>query len=245
MDFSNFRKWFFSIDLNSRESLFLQHSAVISLFSPIASLYQTSKLFNQPFRSNLRHVPSIFLPQIALRYTQTSLSTDCKDTFNPLIAFGLIGILQGGVYGHSNLYFSDKMNISHSMEMRNYFKGPVFAATRDVISQGLPFYLTPLLAPYTFQKSITKQYINENSNQWDELAILGGLSIISTYLSHPFHCLQTFIQNEPKSTQIDVAKKIIGKYKWTLFYKGITGRLFLLLITNFSNHMFLRRLWNE
>ena len=243
MDFSNFRKWFFSIDLNSRESLFLQHSTVISLFSPIASLYQTSKLFGQPFHTNLRHIPPIFLPQIALRYVQTSLSTDCKDTFNPLIAFGLIGILQGGVYGHSNLYFSDKMNISHNKEMRNYFKGPVFAATRDIISQGLPFYLTPLLASYTFH--ITKQCVSENINQWNEFLILGGISIISTYLSHPFHCLQIFIQNDPKSTQIDIAEKIIGQYKWTLFYRGITGRLFLLLITNFSNHMFLRHIWNE
>lgn len=243
MNFSNFRKWFFSIDINSRESLFIQHSTIVSLFSPIASLYQTSKLFGQPFQSNLRHIPPIFLPQIFLRYTQTSLSTDCKDIFNPLIAFGFIGILQGGVYGHSNLYFSDKMNISHNMVMRNYFKGPVFAATRDVISQGLPFYLTPLLVPYTF--SITKQYVSENVNKWDELTILSSLSIISTYLSHPFHCLQTFIQNKPKSTQIDIAKKIIKQYKWTLFYRGITGRLFLLLITNFSNHMFLRRIWNE
>ena len=77
------------------------------------------------------------------------------------------------------------------------------------------------------------------------MTILSSLSIISTYLSHPFHCLQTFIQNKPKSTQIDIAKKIIKQYKWTLFYRGITGRLFLLLITNFSNHMFLRRIWNE
>ena len=246
IDFSNFRKQVFSIDINSRESLFLQHSTLISIFSPIASLYQTCKLFNKPFYSNLKYIPQIFLPQIALRYIQTSLSTDCKDTFNPLVAFGLIGILQGGVYGHSNLYFSDKMNISHNMDIRNYFKGPFFAAMRDIISQGLPFYITPLLIPYINAK-INNKYNNNNNNNnnINEFIVLGGLSIGSTYLSHPFHCLQIFIQNEPYNTQIEIAKKIITQYKWSLFYRGITGRLILLLVTNYSNHMFLRYLWDN
>lgn len=227
------------LNLNSRESLFLQHSMFISIFSPITSLYQTCKLFDKPFMLNLKLVPRIFLPQIALRYTQTYLSSTCKDVFNPVVAFGIIGILQGGVYGHSNLYFSDKLHISHNIHVRNYFKGPIFAATRDIVSQGIPFYLSPYICGYIHKN------IDRKLNTLEELLVLSSLSISTTYLSHPFHCLQTFIQNNPNNTQFNIAYEIINKYKWSLFYKGITGRLVLLLAINVSNHIFLRQLWNR
>ena len=180
----------FTIDYNKEKS-FLYHSSTITLFSPLASLYQTSTLFNKSFISNLKFVPRIVPQQILLRYGQLHISTQCKDQFSPITAFGIIGILQGIVYGHSNLYFSKQLGVIPKINYLNYLRGPIFASSRDIISQGIPFALTETVRDTLF----------EEETPLTHYSTLFSLSIGSTILSHPLHCFQTYIQNTNNVSQ--------------------------------------------
>ena len=219
-----------------KEYNFLLHSLTITAFSPLASLYQTSTLFNKPFLKNIRLVPNILPQQCLLRYGQLHVSTLCKDNLSPIAAFGTIGILQGLIYGHSNLYFSKKMGIIPQVSLKNYLKGPIFASSRDIISQGVPF---------AFSDNVRKAVFGDVDNKFTYYSSLMSTSLVSTFLSHPFHCLQTFNQNSPNMSQLSVAKEMIGRYGWSLFYRGIQGRIVLLFVTNLSNDTFLKSVWNR
>ena len=228
-----------------KEKGFLFHSLSVTLFSPLASLYQTSTLFNKPFLPNLKFVPRIFPQQIGLRYGQIYLSTECKNYLSPTCAFGLIGVLQGIVYGHSNLYFSQKMNIIRDVKITNYLKGPVFAASRDIISQGIPFLFNNYIEDLVFGNNNNNNNNNKNNkNKITYYSSLSFLSISSTVLSHPFHCLQTYIQTQNNMSQYQAIKYLIQKERYNLFYKGIRGRFILLFITNLANDFFLNQLWH-
>ena len=209
-----------------KELCFIKHSVVLTMFSPLASLYQTTSLFNKPFWTNTRLVPFIFPQQIFLRYGQLHLSTLSKENVSPIAAFGLIGILQGIVYGHSGLYFSKQLGLTHNVQISNYIRGPLFASSRDIISQGIPYFVSGQLEDdlYFYPKLL-------------------GISATSTVLSHPLHCLQTFNQNNPHISQLQVIKQFVPEYRFSLFYKGVLGRIMLLFITNISNDFFLRQVW--
>lgn len=219
------------------EKYFFYHSSIISCFSPISSLNQITQLYPQYYKKNiliqnLKQIPKIYPQQVALRYCQLHLSTLCKDYCSPIFAFGLIGILQGGIYGHTNLFFSKNMNITNNIKINHYFRGPVFASTRDIISQGIPFTFISNFCDSSFEDNKIYYY-----------SCLFGLSITSTFLSHPLHCLQVFCQNNPSKSQFEVAKFMIKKHNFNLFYKGISGRIILIFITNLCNDLFLKKIW--
>ena len=228
-----------------KEQNFIKHSLCMSIFSPIASLYQIIKIFNVQknmglvgknksiFFKNLKHVRYIYPQQFILRYAQIHVSTKVKENLSVIPAFGLIGILQGGIYGHTNLYFSNKFGITKNIKITDYFRGPIYAASRDILSQGMPFLLTP---------KIEKMIFNDNSTKY-HYPTLFGISLISTFLSHPFHCLQIYCQNNRNKNQYQIAKEIIKKHKLSLFYIGIESRIILILFTNLFNDFFLREIW--
>jgi hypothetical protein len=225
------------LDNLKNEKYFFYHSSIISCISPISSLNQITQLYPQYYKKNillqnLKQIPKIYPYQVVLRYSQLHLSTMCKEYCSPILAFGLIGILQGGIYGHSNLFFSKNMKITNNIKLSHYFKGPIFASTRDIISQGIPF---------TFVSNLYELSSRENKIYY--YSCLFGLSITSTFLSHPLHCLQVFCQNNPSYPQIKVAQYMIKKHNLNLFYKGISGRIVLLFITNLCNDLFLKEIW--
>ena len=214
-----------------KERCILFHSTGLTFFSPLSSLYQVTRLYNlgnHILLKNIRYIPNIFPGQVLMRYGQSHIATECKDHLNPLPAFGLIGILQGGVYGHSNLYFSKKLGLIHDIKFQNYFKGPIFASSRDIISQGIPFYLM--------------KYISQDSPYY--YPSLLGFSMGSTILSHPLHCMQLLNQTNPNTNQYQIAKEAITGRRWSLFYRGSESRLVLLFLTNLFNDIFLKNLWS-
>ena len=219
-----------------RERCFLYHASSMTLFSPLSSLYQTTRLFNlksSTFFRNIRYIPHIFPQQILFRYGQLHVSTLCKENISPIPAFGIIGILQGGVYGHSNLYFSKRLGITSNVKITDYFRGPVFAASRDIISQGVPFMLT---------EKVSETLFKENSEKY-HYPVLFAISALTTSLSHPLHCMQLFAQNNRNKSQLQIAIETCKSYKLTLFYKGIEARLVLLGLTNMFNDIFLKDVW--
>ena len=56
-----------------------------------------------------------------------------------MIAFGVVGILQGGVYGHSNIFFAKQLKIGTKVTYAGLLRGWGFAACRDMLSQGIPY----------------------------------------------------------------------------------------------------------
>ena len=213
-----------------KERCILFHSTALTFFSPLSSLYQITRLHNINNRvllKNMRYIPNIFPQQVLMRYGQSHIATECNDHLNPIFAFGIIGILQGGIYGHSNLYFSKKLNITNTIKLSHYFKGPAFAMSRDIISQGAPFYLM-------------KDISNNSPCYYPSLM---GFSIGSTIISHPLHCMQMLNQTNPKINQYQIAKNAIRLYRWSLFYRGVESRLVLLFMTNLFNDIFLKNIW--
>lgn len=219
-----------------RERSFLYHASSMTLFSPLSSLYQTTVLFNlklSNFFKNIRYVPNIFPQQVILRYGQLHVSTLCRDNISPIPAFGIIGILQGGIYGHSTLYFSNRLCITNNIKISDYFRGPVFAASRDIVSQGIPFLLTDKIAKNIFEENAEKYHY----------PVLFGLSALTTSLSNPLHCMQIFTLNNRNKSQLQIAIETCKTHKWSLFYKGIESRFILLSLTNLFNDIFLKDLW--
>ena len=225
----------FSLFNLQKEKCLLFHSFSLTFFSPLAGLYQIiklnnigspNKITNKILFKNMRYVPNIFPQQVLLRYTQTHIATKCKEYLNPALAFGIIGILQGGIYGHSNLYLSKKMNIINNIKISQYLKGPAFAVSRDIISQGITF-----------------QLMHDHPKNIYYYPTLLAISTGTTILSHPFHCMQILNQTNYKKNQYEIMKYTIKTYKWSLFYRGIESRIVLLFFTNLFNDIFLKNLW--
>lgn len=226
------------LNLN-KEKYFFYHSFSLTCFSPVSTLYQITQFYpkfnnSKIIFNNIKQIPKIFPQQVLLRYGQLHISSFCKQDFSPIVAFGIIGILQGGIYGHSSLFFAKNLNITKTIQFNHYFRGPIFASTRDIISQGIPFIFT---------QQINNSLFKHNSNAIYYYGTLLTLSTTSTILSHPFHCFQIYCQNNPRSSQLKVANEMIKKYNWKLFYKGIEGRLLLLIVTNICNDVFLKKFW--
>lgn len=92
-------------------------------------------------------------------------------------------------------------------------RGLTFGAGRDIISQGVPY--------------------NISSNTYQTV----GYTFLCTGLSHFLHNLQLLMQTKNISHRKAIE---IGFYELgpKLFYKGVSGRINLLLITNLLNYKF-------
>ena len=203
----------------------LLYSASITSISPIANLYQVCKLYDKSFWRHIHQVPRILPTQVALRYFQLNASNHIKEKTNVIIAFGTIGILQGIVYGHANLNLSRGMGIITSVSLRQMFRGPLFASSRDIISQGIPFLL--------------HRHVLPDQKPLYHYTTLGLSSVATTCLSHPLHCSQLIMQNHPELSHHQALTKLWSDYGLKLFHRGVSSRIYLLLFTNLLNDFFL------
>ena len=134
------------------------YSAAISCVSPALTGYQLCKVYSRPTSvTSLARIGLGILPhQTALKALQMNAATPIKEHVSPWVAFGVVGVLQGGVYGQCNVTFSRALRLSQHVSLAGMFRGSAFAGLRDTISQGAPFMLSshvqaglvdPLLAP--------------------------------------------------------------------------------------------------
>ena len=79
----------------------------------------------------------VFLPQTVLKAIQINISTPVRKSINPWAAFWVFGVLQGGVYGQANIYFSQSLNLVKKANYAKLFRGFMFGGLRDVVSQVL------------------------------------------------------------------------------------------------------------
>ena len=82
----------------------------------------------------------IFPQQTALKCLQMNLATPVKEHINTWMAFGVVGVLQGGVYGQCTTYVSRALSLAKTTpSISDMLRGSAFAGLRDTVSQGVPF----------------------------------------------------------------------------------------------------------
>lgn len=128
-------------------------------------------------------------------------------------AFGILGVLQGAVYGHANVALAKALSISKPLSVLAFFRGSAFGFGRDLISQGIPFYF--------------------GSGPLDVV----GWSLLSTVASHPLHLAQTLMQADGAVRYRQVPSRLRHQLGGVhVFTSGISARLGLLTVTNLLNH---------
>lgn len=226
----------------------LAYGAGISLFSPLATIYQLAKLNPQvpvPVGRMVTLAGAIFPIQTVMKAIQMNASTPIKESLNPWAAFAVVGILQGGVYGQANIYFSQKLGLNKKVDLRGLFRGAGFAACRDVVSQGIPFMCSALTKKYIFDKILPVDEstgpVTKFVNYWGSVL---STSIVSTYLSQPFMNLQITMQTNPELNHLTTISHAWKQNGISLLYKGAEARVGLLIVVNILNELLLKPAWS-
>lgn len=191
------------------------YSVGTGLIGAPVSLYQLIKLngiYLTPWKFTT--LCSRALPvHIAIKAVQIEVCTPFCQAFNPWVGFALSGIIQGGVYGQLNIFYSKALKINNNTKYIGCMRGWMFAALRDTGSQGIPYMF---------------------SNSWGSLIIL---SIASTYLTQFVHNCQTMMHIYQDLGYSQAIQKTFKDKK--SLYKGAEARVGLLLVTNIMNDLFL------
>jgi hypothetical protein len=242
-----------------RQPYLLGYGAAISLVSPAATAYQLCRLYQiKPTSSQLMRMSmTIFPHQTLLKVLQMNASTPVKEYLNPWAAFGVVGVLQGAVYGQANMHFAKVLGIASSSSaaavspvamVSGMFRGSLFAGGRDMISQGLPFMCSSVIRTTVLDTIVptnkfddsTRNRVLESVKHWTALL---STSIVATYLSQGLHNLQITMQADASITYAQVVPTVWKKHGLSMFYKGAEARVGLLLLVNVLNELLLKPAW--
>ena len=113
---------------NERKRTFLElqpyllaYGTGLSCVAPICTIYQlirlTPAVHGTPFKKMVELSVRVLPIQSILKTIQMNVSTPVKEYTNPILAFGIVGILQGGVYGQMNIFFSKQLKISKDLKI--------------------------------------------------------------------------------------------------------------------------------
>ena len=205
----------------NHHSKYIAYCGGLSIITPPLVGYNLKSLYGSTSLPYCWGTLKMFPYQFVLRGGQLALATELKNQTHPLVAFSSIGIFQGIIYGHVNqtwAHFFPKIQ-----KMRpNMMRGILFAANRDMISQGIPFLM----------------------NDYGLGAVL-ATSFFSILLSQGFHNCQTIMQMNRYETYLSTIQNGFSKYKYGLFYKGYFSRVLMMMGVNTLNYLFLRDIWNN
>eukprot|EP00924_Labyrinthula_sp_SR-Ha-C_P001665 maker-scaffold_18-snap-gene-5.1-mRNA-1 protein AED:0.03 eAED:0.03 QI:76/1/1/1/1/1/4/121/245 len=222
----------------------------ISIFSPTASLYQLAKLNPQVKLSpsgGVKLAMRILPHQTCLKALQMNASTPVKESLNPWAAFFVVGVLQGGVYGHANIFFSKTLKIGKKLSYAGMLRGVGFAGVRDTFSQGIPYVFSKTVEEKLFSPVFSK--VSENKSD----ALLGvqrwtavlSTSVFATYVSQCFHNCQITMQTDQTLTHLTAARAAFKQNGFSILYKGGEARVGLLLVVNVLNELLLKKAWEQ
>ena len=105
----------------------------------------------------------------------------------------------------------------------NPARGLVAAASRDMLSQGVPFMV----------------------GQTYGLGAVVGTAVVSTVASHGLHNWQTVMQIHPDLGYKRALQKLAAMHGWRALYKGSLSRVGIMVITNALNFVLLRHAWDS
>ena len=178
---------------------YFQYGAGISIFSAPASAYQLCRLYKAAVPpSEMAKAACRILPhQTLLKLAQMNASAPVKRAHQPWAAFAVVGILQGGVYGQSSVHFAKAFSlVAKAPSLAGMFRGSMFAAGRDSLSQGIPFVLAD-----PFRRTVVDRVVAADSDlakmakKWGSLILT---SIGATVASQGLHNGQLRMQSEPE-----------------------------------------------
>jgi hypothetical protein len=236
----------------------LCYGTALATVSPSLTAYQLCRLYKiqKPPGQIVRLAMGIFPHQAVLMSLQLNASTAIKDLVNPWGAFFIVGVLQGGIYGFSNIHFSKAWNLGTAAasapnmvaRVRVLFRGSGFAGVRDTISQGIPFMLSG-----TVHANIMDVLLPTEPRAEDEPASpidlfkhwtsLFTTSIAATYMSQGLHNCQTTMQTNTNVGYAGAVTKVWTEHGLAAFYRGAEARVIMLLIINMLNELLLKPAW--
>lgn len=223
------------------------YGAIISLVSPAATAYQLCKLYKLPIGATQLFGMSmaIFPHQTFLKTVQMDLSTPVKETFNPWLAFGVVGVLQGGVYGQCNVYFSNALKLGAVASYSGMFRGSLFAGVRDTLSQGIPFMCSGAVKTNVMDRMIPTP--KENASPLVEAAKLWSsvlsTSVFATVASQGLHNCQICMQADSSLGYASAVQQVWRQHSYHFLYRGAEARIGLLLLVNVLNELLLKPAW--
>lgn len=226
----------------------IAYGAGISVFSPYASIYQLCKLNPQVLATNKTRMAlsaRVFPAQTLLKVIQMNLSTPIKESLNPWFAFAAVGILQGGVYGQANIFFSKELGIAKKADLKGMFRGVAFAGCRDSLSQGVPFMCSSLVRTHIVESiSPTTDKTSSFAVSVKQWASVLSTSVVSTYLSQGFHNCQITMQANQELSYVQTVANVWERNGISMFWKGAEARVGLLLVVNILNELLLKPAWS-
>jgi len=182
--------------------------------------------------------------QTLLKVAQMNASTPVKEHLNPWAAFAVVGILQGGVYGQSNVFFSQNLGIGKDVSLKGVFRGWGYAGARDMMSQGIPFVFAEKVRKNVLDQAWdTSDQPDGVADQIKQYAAVIGTSVVATYMSQGCHNCQITMQTDQTLGHLGALRKAYAANGLSLLYKGAEARVGLLLIVNVLNEVFLKKAW--
>ena len=231
-----------------KQPYLLGYSAAISVFSPLATALQLCKVYSKsvPMPHLAALSARIFPHQTALKLAQMNAATPVKEYCNPWAAFFVVGVLQGGVYGQSNVHFATKLNFSSTASLKGMFRGSAFAGCRDSLSQGVPFAFSRTVEAVVFDPvwtAASKDVSCNSDGGVKRAASVFTTSIAATFMSQGLHNCQIRMQAEQSLSYVGVLRKLHAEHGLAFLYKGGSARIGLLLIVNGLNEVLLKPAW--
>lgn len=234
--------------LLEKQPYFIAYGAGISVFSPYASCYQLCKLNPQVVATHSRMISlsaRIFPIQTLLKTIQMNISTPVKEVLNPWAAFAVVGILQGGVYGQCNIYFSKELGIAKKASLLGLFRGVAFAGGRDTISQGVPFMCSAWVKKNIIETAFpTDETTSDTMKSVKQWASVLSTSVVATYASQFFQNCQITMQSNHELGYAATLRSVFERNGMSVFYKGAEARVGLLLVVNILNELLLKPAWS-
>mmetsp|Transcript_27225 Transcript_27225/g.64268 ORF Transcript_27225/g.64268 Transcript_27225/m.64268 type:complete len:326 (-) Transcript_27225:145-1122(-) len=220
----------------------LVYSATVSSISPLVWGYQMAKL-NPAVKTNIASILMMSLAvvpiQTMLKMFQLNVGTPITQKLNPWAAFAFMGMVQGGVTGQANVFFSRCFGIGNP-QLLDAFRGYPLAGTKEIIAQGLPFAFSDLMEKKLLDPLLPSKIF---SPTFKSAVALFSTSALGTVISQIGHNMQMTMVSNPALSYSAAAKQLWLSNGAGMFFSGAATRGGLMLLVNVLNECILKRAW--
>ncbi len=221
------------------------YAACISTVSPGLTAWQLCRVYGRsvPPMQLARMSLGIFPHQTALKALQMNMATPIKEHLNPWCAFGVVGVLQGAVYGQCNVHFSRALKLTTAATLSaGMLRGSAFAGLRDTISQGVPFVYSAQVQATLVDPVLKPEGPDSGHGLRRALSVM-GTSIAATFMSQSAHNCQITMQADPSLTYGRAVQQLWAQHGVRVLWMGGSARVLLLLLVNGLNELVLKQAW--
>jgi hypothetical protein len=236
--------------VRERQKVFLSYGFAISTVSPMLTAWQLCKVYGMvpPLRTLAVQGLMILPHQTLLKTAQMNVATPVKEHISPWLAFGAVGVLQGGVYGQCTIHFSRVLQLGKAVSLAGMFRGSLFAGARDTISQGVPFMCSgavqaSVIDPLLARSDAAGAEADAGMATARKVLAVGSTSIFATFASQVFHNAQIKMQADHALSYTQAARALWREHGVRVLYMGGSARVALLLLVNGLNEALLKRAW--